>query len=173
MKLVLFDIDDTLCFSNHVDDVCYIKACEDVLSISIADTNWNLYKNATDVGIIEQLYTKHFKKEPPAEIINNIRDRYLKLLAHEMDKDPQAFREIPGAAEMVKLLIERKDTEVGIATGGFRETAIYKLNKLNFDIRDLPIASSNKLRTKKEIILDLINRATSGNGVLDLRTLHT
>lgn len=150
MKLVIFDVDDTLCFSNHVDDDCYVKACEDVLSVSIANTNWNLYKNATDVGIIEQLYTKHFKKEPPAEIIESIRDRYLKFLAYEMDKDPKAFQEIPGAAEMVKLLRQRKDTVVGVATGGFRETAVYKLNKLNFDTSDLPIASSDKLRTKRD-----------------------
>jgi beta-phosphoglucomutase-like phosphatase (HAD superfamily) len=64
LKLIIFDIDGTLCNSNFVDDKCYIKAFKDITSIEIENSDWDSYKNATELGIIEQLFLEYFQRNP-------------------------------------------------------------------------------------------------------------
>lgn len=86
MNLIIFDIDGTLCWSNSIDDLCFIHAFEDVSSMKLKDTNWDNYKNITDHGIIEQSYKEHFNRKPGIEIFNKIKDRYLFLLRNEIER---------------------------------------------------------------------------------------
>ena len=156
MNLIIFDIDGTLCWSNNLDDQCFIQAFENVLSIKIEETNWDNYINITDHGIIEQLYNEHFNRNPDIEIFKKIKDRYLFLLRNEIERNERDFQEIPGALSFIKIL-KKERWIVGIATGGFQNTANFKLKKLGLNIDNYYIFYSDIYKTKREIIDSVIN----------------
>jgi len=159
LKLIIFDIDGTLCHSRFIDDKCYIQAFKKGLGINIENTNWNSYKHVTDYHITKKILETETGKAPDNEVVELIIDLYADELKIQLEKDDTSFVEIPGAVNLIDYL-KRNITQyhIGIATGGFLKTALHKLDKIGIQMPDDFIYSSNNSESKQEMIIGLMNR---------------
>ena len=64
MKIVVFDIDGTLTQTNDADTDCFVRALKDCFALHDIETDWSGYTHSTDAGIMEELFQRHFKRNP-------------------------------------------------------------------------------------------------------------
>lgn len=153
MKLIIFDIDGTLCHSRYIDDKCYIQAFKSALGIDIKNSDWNTYKHVTDVYVTRQILINETGKNPDKKIIDLIIDHYAKELSIQINREDTSFTPIPGVKEMFDYFnIKSAEYQTGIATGGFLKTAKYKLDMIGINFYEDHIYSSNNFDTKQEMI---------------------
>lgn len=157
MKLIIFDIDGTLCHSKYVDDLCFINAFKIALNIDLTEkqADWDSYKQATELGIVKEILTG-LQKNDDRSAINKIIDAYTSKLSHHLDNISNGFTVVHGAKEMVEYLKKEQQFELAIATGGFLKPALFKLSKLGFDFEGVEFRSSDNFSSKSEMIKDII-----------------
>lgn len=144
----MFDIDGTLVESYEMDSLCFIDAVKEVTGLSI-DSDWSKYKHVTDSGILDEiLHSEGFSNKE--EIKSKVKEVFVKNIEDSLDK--QAVKEISGAAEFIKLLKSMDNVIVSLATGGWKESAILKLNSAGIDISSIPLASANDHYSRTEIM---------------------
>jgi len=164
MKLIIFDIDGTLCHSRYIDDKCYIEAFKRALGIDVSNTDWNTYKHVTDLFITKKIILEQTGIEAESAIIEKIIDYYAEELKKQINKEESLFIPIPGVSELFRYLIkESTEYQIGIATGGFLKTAMYKLNRIGISLPQKNIYSSNNYDTKHEMISHFMNEQTAMN----------
>lgn len=165
MKLIIFDIDGTLCHSRKVDDKSYINAFKKVLNIEIENTNWDTYKNVTDYYVTHDIIYNALNYKPDDSLINKVIDAYAEELMYRVQKDRNSYISIPGSNELVNYLLNNNNSYItGIATGGFNKTAKFKLGLLGFNFADETIFCSGEYRTKQEMInAFIIQEKTKGH----------
>lgn len=153
MKLIIFDIDGTLCHSRYIDDKCYITAFKKALDISIENTNWDTYKHVTDYYTTYDIISKALNIIPTKEIMDKVIDIYAEELKYKVYQAENKYTAVPGSKALIDYLHENTDNFVtGIATGGFEKTAKFKLELLEINFHDENIYCSGKYRTKHEMI---------------------
>lgn len=168
MKLIIFDIDGTLCHSRYIDDKCYIQAFKKGLGLDIKNTDWNSYKHVTDHFVTKQIIMTETGNNPDKDLIDLIIDKYAEELKIQLNKDDTSFTAIPGSKRMFEYFYHNGDKyKTGIATGGFLKTAIYKLDKIGIKFPEEHIYSSNNYDTKQEMINDLMDKEISKNNSFD------
>lgn len=167
VKAAIFDIDGTLCFSNYADDICYMQAFKDTFSFEITNSDWDSYKIPTETGIIEELCSKFLNRKPFESEIQKMVKRYVELIKIEFEKDTNCFQEVPGAINLIDYLKNCPELAVGIATGGFGDSAICKLSKVGFQLDNIPIAHNDNHKSKYSIIKSLIQRISNNMGVIN------
>lgn len=155
MKLIIFDIDGTLCHSKYADDQCFINTFKIVYGIKLKNTNWESYNHATELNIVKQIL-KEFKRNSDDDSINKIIEVYTNEIRSSLQNDVNSFTEIPGAKQLIEFLNNTNEYTIGIATGGFLKPAKFKLTELGFNFNNIPIFSSDGIITKFEIITQLI-----------------
>ena len=158
MKYIIFDIDGTLTDTTKVDDKCYMESFESIFNKSIKDVQWNQLTNVTDWGIAEELIFKKLNRAPNFDDIQNLKKLFLKNLILEYDSNKTQFQEIEGASEFYKLLVNNNEFKIGIATGGWEETANFKLDVIGINPNTVCYSNSNHFKTREEITLDVINQ---------------
>lgn len=158
MNLIIFDIDGTLINSTEVDATCYLGSLK-VFGMKEIEPRWQNYTTATDWGIFEEVFEDLFMRKPTAEEIERHREEFLLLLKEHFISEPEAFLEIPGARRILAELRRRGDWRVGIATGGWRETALFKLGAADINIDGIPLVSSSEKRKRDDIVSSCIERA--------------
>jgi phosphoglycolate phosphatase-like HAD superfamily hydrolase len=156
MKLVIFDIDGTLCYSQSADDICFITAFKKAANIEINNTDWNSYEHATEYSIACKLITKELDKRADPVLLELVKENYLCELKNAFYSDKSSFIAVPGALELIEHLKNHPNYRVAIATGGFYRSAKYKLDTLGFHIEDIPLFSSEQFGTKPEMLRELI-----------------
>jgi len=140
--LVVFDIDGTITDTVEVDDFCFVKTFHDLFDIDLNQVDWGEFKYVTDLGISNQIFEENFQRPPTNTEIESIKTHFLGLLSKRFRAEPTKFSEIPGAANFLKEL-KAKSYPIAIATGGWKETAIFKLEKVGVRIENIPFANSN------------------------------
>ncbi len=150
MKAIVFDIDGTLIESMSIDSGLYFSAISAVLGSVEFRANLNDYDHVTDSGIIAQLLADNdFAVESSA--IDLIRERYVaNVSAHIESVGP--FPTIHGATQFVDRLRDSKEHKVAIATGGWRSSAILKLETSGIDVNGIPVASCDDSHSRAEIM---------------------
>jgi phosphoglycolate phosphatase-like HAD superfamily hydrolase len=148
--LIVFDIDGTLTTTIEADDFCFIQTFKDLYNIDLGQADWSRFKHVTDLGVSNQIFQNNFKRLPNIKEINSIKNHFLELLKQQFQKDPNKFSEVTGAIEFLNILKE-KNYPLAIATGGWRETALFKLSKIGLKIKDIPFASSNHHYSRSKI----------------------
>jgi phosphoglycolate phosphatase-like HAD superfamily hydrolase len=143
MNLVLFDIDGTLTLTNEVDNQCYLRALSEALGSTEIDTDWAHYRDVTDSGIAAALWEARHGAPPSRAQLDGVRERFVVLLEQAIAHDPAACRPVPGAAAILTALAEHRGFAVGLATGGWLESARLKLRHAGLDERRLPLASAS------------------------------
>lgn len=185
-KLVIFDIDGTLIDSSEVDEICFVQSIQDEFQIENISDNWESYTEATDSGIFEEIFQNSFSRKPSRdEQIKHI-ERFVALLRDYHAKEPSMFQEISGARDILERLKHHAGWEVAIATGGWRESALFKLHAVPIDIKGIPMMTSSESKCRDEILrkcieyakrvynVDKFERIISiGDAIWDLKTAYS
>jgi phosphoglycolate phosphatase-like HAD superfamily hydrolase len=165
MHLVLFDIDGTLTLTNEVDNSCYLCALGEALGATEIDTDWAKYRDVTDSGIASVLWEARYGAPPSSAQLDAVRERFVTLLEQAFAHDPAACRAVPGAAAILAALAERADFAVGLATGGWLESARLKLHHAGLGEREFPLASASDACAREAIMALAVKRAAARWGV--------
>jgi phosphoglycolate phosphatase-like HAD superfamily hydrolase len=158
VDLVVFDVDGTLTATNEVDTRCFALAFYEAFGL-LLDTSWHNYPHRTDSGIIWHRFLEHFRRAPTAVELDLFRKRFLMLLEREWRSAPQDFAEIDGANTALTKIAQQRRYALAIATGGWRVSALFKLEKAGIPVVGLPIASADDAAEREEIARIAIARA--------------
>ncbi len=176
-RLAIFDVDGTLLRTSGVDDECYVQAMDEVFGIRGMSTDWGSYSHSTDGAILADLIRERLGREPTAEDAAIHRSRFVTLLEAVAAESPERFAQTPGAAAALAALPER-GWSAAIATGGWRASALLKLDRGRLDIAATAAAFADDALAREAIILHAAARAAPGpsarvvyigDGLWDLR----
>lgn len=159
MNLIVFDIDGTLTQTTEVDSNSFIKAVTTVLQIQEINTNWAQYQYSTDSGILNEIYELLFKRKPNDHEINTIQDRFVDCLKQAWLEDNLFFAPIPGADKIFAKINNLAHWHIGIATGTWRRSALFKLNAAKIPHAQLSKAYADDHVERTEIIKTTIKQA--------------
>jgi len=137
---IMFDIDGTLVQSYQFDEDCFTDAVFEVLGHEI-DSEWSNYKHVSDSGILSE----HIKRQGIVtghdEIHREVKKTFIKKIKAYLSENPAS--EVPGASLLINELKKLDSVSLSIATGGWQETAVLKLQSAGIDYSGIPVASSN------------------------------
>jgi len=182
VKYVIFDIDGTLTDTTEVDDKCYMDSFESLFGINIKDTNWNSLKNVTDWGITEELFKIRLDREVTIQEIQLLKETFVNDLESELAKDKSQFIEINGAANFFHNLLINEALQIGIATGGWEESADLKLKAIGINPHQIIYSNSSHFKSRERItraVIEQLNKSSKinpdeiiylGDGEWDYRT---
>ena len=140
MKLIIFDIDGTLVDSVKLDDQCFIQTFQDLHNVDLVGTDWNDFTHVTDSGLTTEIFELHLGRQPSKQEPIAFKKYFLKLISQRK----QEISEINGATETLNALLERPEYAVALATGGWRETALFKLSAAGFDLEGTVLVTANE-----------------------------
>ena len=179
----MFDIDGTLTATTGVDARCFVQAVNDLFHITDVDTDLTSYKNVTDEGIAEEVIQRHTGRVATEKELSDLKKHFVELLREEVSSNPTLFYPIEGAGEILEELVSHHDMEISLATGGWRESAILKLEAAGLDTKSLPMATSSDALSREEIMILSEKRAQKayhihsfdsvvyvGDGIWDVRS---
>jgi phosphoglycolate phosphatase-like HAD superfamily hydrolase len=165
-KLAIFDLDGTLVQSYGPDGECFVAAFHDVFGIADVDTDWARYDHATDPGITAQIIHERQGREPSAGELDRLQSAFRVRLAEAASRDG-AYAPLPGAAGLLAALRARADWAMALATGGWREAALFKIGRSGLGLDDLPAAFGEDGPSRQGIVRAAIARAREHAGVDD------
>ncbi len=159
---VMFDVDGTLVQSDEFDGDCYLEAVYEVLGHRL-DTDWTKYTYVSDAGILDQHISEsglHAKRET---IQADVKEVFTDKIANYLKNNPA--KQVPGASDFISKLRQLENIILSIATGGWYETALMKLESAEIDISGIPIASSNNHFSRTRIMKIAEEEAVGRNEV--------
>jgi len=167
LKLLLFDLDGTLTRTDFADQLIFLEAFREKISPEIRSVEDYKLKNNTDNGDTFELYQlfhgRYPGKEELNEVIHCVVEKFRKLsLVH-----PEYFAAVEGAPELISYFLseEKCRWHIGIATGCWYESALLKLKLSGLYRSEMPIATSDRMFSKAEIILSAVEKAKKMNKV--------
>ena len=137
---VIFDVDGTLVDSYALDSVLFCQAVDDVLGPTKIRSDWADYTHVTDAGILAEIFQDNHIR-PDGRLVSAVRERFGHLVSTALTEEPCA--PVPGAEAAIDILHIRLDISVGVATGGWSQTARAKLGAAGFEPSSWIIASSD------------------------------
>lgn len=156
-----------------MDDILYREAVHATLGEvafrhSLAD-----YDFVTDSGILDQILEDNEILDD-GDIIDAVKSCFVDTVDTHIRRNGP-FPEIPGAIQAFERLRRSSAHFVAIATGGWRETAVLKLESAGFDLSGVPLSSANDSKDRSEIMRSAISTANSslqsityyGDGIWD------
>lgn len=158
-RLILFDIDGTLCDSTQLDDESYFEAFEEVFDLDIRKKDWSELKHVTDWGLTEELVYEAFQRYPNQEEYHALENTFLKKLQHQIVSKKIQLTEIPGAVRFFNHLKAQPHTAVGLATGGWESSARLKLDEIGVVYEKLPFGHSNLHKSREAIMQHTLEEA--------------
>lgn len=187
MKLVLFDLDGTLLWTDGAGRRAIHRALVDVLGTPGPIEGFR-FDGRTDGEIVQRL-AEGAGIPPTDELLARVLDRYVAFLREEIAKPTQRTTVYPGVRELLDALEPRADCVLGLLTGNVREGAALKLASGGLALErfrlgafgsdsahrpDLPAVAQR--RAKEELALDVSGHdivivgdtpadVTCGNGV--------
>jgi len=150
LHAVVFDIDGTLLQSAEVDDALYQQAVRSVLGDVQIRSSLAEYRYVSDSGILAEIFAdNHIPIE--SALVDSIKTLFVEALKlHVATAGP--FPEIPGARNILRIMTRSLDHSIAIATGGWRASALLKLESSGFGELDIPLATSDDAEDRKEIM---------------------
>ena len=150
MKAIVLDIDGTLIESMNIDSDLYFSSISAVLGSVEIRENLNDYDHVTDSGIIMQVMEDNGLPQD-SDAIGTIRNRFVASLAEHIETDGP-FPEVPGAARFIDRLRDSKEHDVAIATGGWRLSALLKLETSKLNVNGIPVFTCDDSPSRTEIM---------------------
>ncbi len=156
MKAIVFDVDGTLIESMSVDSELYFSSINTVLGPVNIREDLSDYDNVTDSGILAQLIDDNgFSSED--EVAESIQAIFVESLRkHIQTVGP--FPAIEGAIQMVDKVRHSANTRIAIATGGWRRSALLKLESTGFNIDGIPVATCDNSPSRIEIMRTALSK---------------
>ena len=168
MHLVVFDVDGTLVESEDFDGILYAQAIRNALKIEV-DEDWSGYRHQTDSGILTEVLDRNGSEGDRSLAHVSVRSEFITLVSGYLAAHGDRLPEVPGARAFVSRLAARPDVAIGIATGGWKETAATKLRVIGLDPDSLSLASGSDAESRVEIMQVAEARALAG-GAVDRKT---
>lgn len=150
MKAIILDIDGTLIQSMSVDTELYFSSIREVLGAVNVRDKLDDYDHVTDSGILAQLLEDNGYSSDD-EVSTAVQAAFVEGLRRHI-KSAGPFPTIDGAIQFVEHIRERNDRRVAIATGGWRKSALLKLESAGFNIDDIPVVTSDDSPSRVEIM---------------------
>lgn len=132
MKIVLFDVDATLLWTDGAGRRAIHRALREVLGIEHPAANFR-FDGRTDPEIVRLLAAAAGRDHGPA-VIADVLKRYVILLDDELSRPGHKTTVYPGVFELVASLERRDNCVVGLLTGNVVEGARLKLRSGGLDI---------------------------------------
>lgn len=169
MRLVLFDLDGTLLWTDGAGRRAIHRALVDVLGTTGPIEGFR-FDGRTDGEIVQRL-AEGAGLAAGAALVGRVLDRYVAFLTDELAKPTQRTTVFPGVLELLAELEARPDCVLGLLTGNVRDGARLKLASGGIAIArfrigafgsdsahrpDLPAVAQRRLR--EELGLDLPGR---------------
>ncbi len=157
-RLLIFDIDGTLTNTKMVDDRCYKAAFDEIYGIDLSNQVWNVLKNVTDIGILQEMLMTHDEATESFARIQEYKCCFIKKLEKEFLDHPDYYREVPGASSFLAHLI-KNNIAVAIATGSWSASARVKLQAISHNLASIPISHCDEFISREAITKDAIEKA--------------
>lgn len=183
MDLVIFDIDGTLTNTNEVDEAGFAQAVTREFGFTGFSTDWSDYEHCVDRFIVRELVQRHADRAVTDEELERFQETFLQILRDAYAHAPDQFTPIAGAAALLAHLRADANQAIVLATGGYRLTACFKLERAELEVADLPRACADDGLSREEIIRAALTRARTayevdqfarivsvGDGLWDVRT---
>ena len=168
-RLVVFDVDGTLCDTNEIDEECFLAAVGEALGVEPRWLEWRHCPGVTDAGILRWLWQDQLGRFPSQAEADAVRDRFVALLEERLAHEPSRFAAVPGAAELLASTGPACWDAV-IATGGWSRSARLKLAAAGLPGENL-LASSDDSVDRLEIFHLAHRRAVERRGREYARTV--
>lgn len=143
-------MDGTLIESMAIDSRLYFSSITAVLGPVEFRESLNDYDNVTDSGIISQLVDDN-KLHLESNAIHLIQTLFVGGLAEHIQA-AGPFPVIRGATRIIDRLRRSEGYCVAIATGGWRKSALLKLETSGFHFEGIPIVSCDESPSRTEIM---------------------
>jgi phosphoglycolate phosphatase-like HAD superfamily hydrolase len=140
MITIIFDVDDTLVESMHFDTPLYVNTVKEILGDVTIHDDWRKYRHVTDSGILEQIIDENNIADAK-EIFGRVRKRFGESVMAHLEANPCQPKR--GAITAINELYKNKDCTIGFATGGWRHTALMKLQSARFSFDETTLFSSD------------------------------
>ena len=128
MKLLLFDIDQTLINSGGAGLRALDRACEKVLGLKNAMQGISPH-GKTDPAIAREILRVRLDRAPlDGKDIPSILEAYVSFLKEEVQVSP-GYRVLPGIVSLLEEMLDRQDVVLGLATGNIELGARIKLER--------------------------------------------
>ena len=154
-KLIIFDLDGTLVQTYYSDDNSYLSALNEIIPINPNYKYWQDCEHLTDSAIFHHIFQKVENRNPTEEEIKIMQEKFINRLQKKHIEHPAFFEEIPGAVQAMQMLVE-SNLKVGVATGGWRRIAEFKLQKANFNFSKVKVIGSDEHFSKYDFVTALI-----------------
>ncbi len=154
--LFIFDIDGTLTDSTRMDNVAFLETFYELYKIDLSNEKWSEYNHVTDVGLCHEIIKKFKGKMLSKAALAKIHKRFCNKVKTHILKEP--ITEINGASNFLQQLKDRH-MAVAMATGGWRKTAIMKLQSAGIPFDPFTLATSNDNHKRRTIMNVAIARA--------------
>ncbi|GBE95487.1 DUF952 domain-containing protein [Nostoc cycadae] len=165
MNLVIFDIDGTLTNTNQIDETCFINTFASEFGFIDINSNWAEYKKITDSGITQQIFQERLQRQPSELEIKRFKLAFVEKLQQEIITHKHLFSSIPGAEKVLAELQTSITWCVAIATGGWYNSALLKLQAADLEIHNIPLASSDDGISREDIINAAILKAKNNYNI--------
>lgn len=152
MRAIIFDIDGTLALNAEADGPCFAEGYRAVFGEPPPSINWDDYAHVTDWGILDQALGEARRKSSTLAERTAFELAYRDAWQRRYEADPSACTEVPGAAALVAEVIAKPAWKCGVATGGTRAAATFKLRVVGIDPAALPGAFANHAISRAAIL---------------------
>lgn len=161
MHHIMFDIDGTLVESFDFDSDCFVRAVKEVINVEI-EAHWSKYLQVTDAGILNSIIESNGIEDKEA-CFALIKNNFISKIKQYIKTT--GVKSIPGANLFLEKLKSMENVSLSLATGGWYETAILKLNAAGINYSGIPIASANDHSDRTEIMKMAATRAGHGSSI--------
>ena len=152
MNLVMLDIDGTLTQSYDYDKEIFGLAIAEVLGSAPVDADVNDYVIKTSTGVTQEAIRRITGRSATMEEIEEVKRNVQRRLERLFHESPEIFSEIPGADHFLERLGKLNGIGVAIATGCWRNEALFKLQASGLHVDDIPMATSDDERSRTRIM---------------------
>ena len=150
MKAIIFDVDGTLIQSMAIDCELYVSSINTILGPVEFRPSFNDYDDVTDQGIVAQLIDDN-ALSVESNVVDAIRTHFVESVNDHINT-VGPFPAIHGAIQMIDQLSRSTEICIAIATGGWRDSALVKLESSGFKLNGIPVATSDDSPSRTEIM---------------------
>jgi hypothetical protein len=160
MRLIIFDVDGTLTDTMAVDARCFLRSFVEVFGFADVDPDWSRYKNATDAGIVHEVFESRTGRAPSE--IESARFREHLVASFRSASQEAPFAAVAGARELLARLGFMDAYQVALATGCWRDSARVKMASAGMSYDEYP---STTRRTESRLLSSRLNEQADGSAL--------